>query len=637
MKRLIALLVVVAALIAWAVLRRSSAPERVRPPASAPVSDPLAASDGASPAHPDRTLPPSRPPLWLTAAEVARAEHKRPALLGRVVSAPTAQGIAGADLTFAWEGHAFTVATDADGRFLFRPPASGRYDVAAVMADGYLPFAPDWGQSPVTYQARLGEVVRGLVIHLTPATDYQGRVIDAAGAPVAGARIRLLTAGQASTALAPLPDRFVSDNRGRFGFRGPDEAVVEAWHEAHGRTRVRVDRAARDAGRIEIRLPGVSDADLARGGIDGRVLDPDGDPVPRAAVVAEIESGNPAAPEIALRTADRTVAEDDGRFRLADLESGRYVVTASAEGFAPASTPLVAAGAHDVEIRLARGEALRGVVRVAGRDDPVPSFAVAVWQPRGLLERKLLTVRSFLDGAGQFRIEGLPASPVVVSVVAHGYAPSPPAEVQPSDRAEALVVLLERGGRISGTVASADTASPIAGARVAVEGDLGPAGPGVPLVAAALTDDAGRFELYGLAAGLRSIVVEAAGHHPVIVSSLDVRRGRDPANLAVLMDPVREGDTPALQLTGIGAVLAPRGDAVVVGQVLPGGGAAEADLQRGDLILAVDGDAVTTLGFADTVQRIRGREGSTVTLTVRKGEAGLTFDRVVTRRRVEAR
>ena len=40
----------------------------------------------------------------------------------------------------------------------------------------------------------------------------------------------------------------------------------------------------------------------------------------------------------------------------------------------------------------------------------------------------------------------------------------------------------------------------------------------------------------------------------------------------------------------------------------------------GDTVLAVDGAQAATLGMNETVQRIRGLEGSTVRLTVRKAD-----------------
>jgi carboxyl-terminal processing protease len=48
----------------------------------------------------------------------------------------------------------------------------------------------------------------------------------------------------------------------------------------------------------------------------------------------------------------------------------------------------------------------------------------------------------------------------------------------------------------------------------------------------------------------------------------------------------------------------------------------------------VDGQDVTALGFEQAVQRIRGPEGSSVILGVRKAGGGEPIDIIVTRRRV---
>src|SRR5262249_47389898 len=66
-------------------------------------------------------------------------------------------------------------------------------------------------------------------------------------------------------------------------------------------------------------------------------------------------------------------------------------------------------------------------------------------------------------------------------------------------------------------------------------------------------------------------------------------------------------------------------DALVVGQVFPGGGAAAAGMRPGDAIVSIDGAPVTAIGFADSIQKIRGPEGSVVRLGVRRdGESVLT-------------
>jgi C-terminal processing protease CtpA/Prc len=70
-------------------------------------------------------------------------------------------------------------------------------------------------------------------------------------------------------------------------------------------------------------------------------------------------------------------------------------------------------------------------------------------------------------------------------------------------------------------------------------------------------------------------------------------------------------------------VLSARGDGLVVAGLAPGGSGGEAGLRRGDLVVSVDGRAVVDLGFTEAVNAIRGPEGSTVVLGVRRGEERL--------------
>ena len=96
-----------------------------------------------------------------------------------------------------------------------------------MTAPSFLPFAPEWGHSPVQLEARPGVHVRGLVVHLVPATEIVGHVVDAERRPVAGAEVRLLgVAGEAT--LVSIPDRFTSDAAGEFRVpaRGDEPELV---------------------------------------------------------------------------------------------------------------------------------------------------------------------------------------------------------------------------------------------------------------------------------------------------------------------------------------------------------------------------------------------------------------------------
>ena len=69
--------------------------------------------------------------------------------------------------------------------------------------------------------------------------------------------------------------------------------------------------------------------------------------------------------------------------------------------------------------------------------------------------------------------------------------------------------------------------------------------------------------------------------------------------------------------------------------MIAGGGAAEVGLGPGDAVVAVDGTPVLELGFAGTIERIRGPEGTWVRLVVRR-EGSEDAALAVPRRRVRA-
>lgn len=72
---------------------------------------------------------------------------------------------------------------------------------------------------------------------------------------------------------------------------------------------------------------------------------------------------------------------------------------------------------------------------------------------------------------------------------------------------------------------------------------------------------------------------------------------------------------------GVGIQAAARGDAVVVTRVFPDSPASRAGLRAGDRIVAVDGTAARGGDLDSVLNRIRGPEGSDVTLRMRTGRA----------------
>lgn len=615
-------LVLLVLLVVAALLRRSA------PGEPGPGADGAAAAGAAAePAAPRAAepAPPAGLPIRVPAPAPQPADAQPASFEGTVVSSEGGAGVAGAELTFSRAGAAASVRAGPDGAFRFEPPETGRWLLAAVTAPGFLPFAPEWGHSPVQLDAAAGRHVRGIEIHLAPAIELRGRVVDREGAPVPGAEIRLLGAAGES-ALVPIADRFTSDAQGAFRFAAPDGAVLEARKDGFLPGRAEVDPLARVNGRVTIELGPAHRRLGERAPVDGRVVTRGGGPVAGALVTASSErmaSGADAA-------AAQAVTGADGRFALPPLDPGSYRLRARAEGRAPGVARRVAPGTTGLVIELAAGGRLRGCVRSASGGAPVAPFTVLVLERRGPL--RLLPQRSLsvVDASGCYALDDLAPGPAVVVITAPGHAPSGERAVEiPGDGREAVVdAVLEAGGRLTGVVRDDVTRAALAGARLSVEGTLSGAASTFPVLSEAVTAADGTFTLAGLPRRV-SVFVAAAGHHARVLSGVEVEPGATAGPVEVRLRPVAEGEEPRVDLAGIGAVLAAAGDGLAIAQVIAGGGAAEAGLTRGDVVLEVDGRPVIELGMSAAIDAIRGPEGSFVILRVRRGTS--TFEARVAR------
>ena len=84
---------------------------------------------------------------------------------------------------------------------------------------------------------------------------------------------------------------------------------------------------------------------------------------------------------------------------------------------------------------------------------------------------------------------------------------------------------------------------------------------------------------------------------------------------------------------GIGSIIMQRGDSVYISEPYEGLPAAEAGLEAGDRIVAVDGQSTRGKTTADVSSAMRGQAGTTVTLRLERG--GKEFERTLTRRAIK--
>ncbi len=376
-----------------------------------------------------------------------------------------------------------TVLTETDGSFSIPKLLAREYTVVARASKGVA--------GPVT--ARLGEKTDPVILRLRAASSVEVTVVAAQGQkPVAGAAVEL---------------RGIATSSGTTGADGVAlvEGVVPGGYAAsahasgfaRGHAWVMVPDGA---GKATVRL------ELRRGApVAGRVIDPDGKPVPGALV---IYSGASAWGQQGDPRRDGVETDGKGNFRFDALPAGTFRFEGSKKGFANGTSALVTLDGErettGVEVKLNAGATLRGqVVSAAGEPMAGARVRVAVARDSMLWSG---TREGYADDAGRFEVAGLPRAAVDAAAI-HESASSAivPVDLSTAPFEREVVLKLDVDGAIAGVVVDRQ-GEPIEGAQVMAWPDMAT---GRERMASwrvrgrpeELTDAGGRFALRGLEPG----------------------------------------------------------------------------------------------------------------------------------------
>ncbi len=556
-------------------------------------------------------------------------------LSGKVISLADGHPITGAKLLFSQEsGRLLNTTSKSDGSFYFLIYEEGIYELKSVTAPGFMPLKGK-GASGERFNATTGLDVGDVIITLQPQDEVTGQVIDENRQGVEGAEVWYMPYKNPQSAFSV---KTISD--GYFTISVPDHSVLEAHYKGYkpGRSFYRREM---QQGELLIIMLGANLNGEDVESIGGRVLLPDGEPAGGAMVMAYLNKARDDSAKAPARSLPDTVySDDDGYFEIPNLLAGNYYLSARLDGYQPARLPQVESGTGDAVLNLTSGLTIRGQVLDQATGAPVQSYTVILTNLGG---SKYAPSRSepVFSADGRYEIKGLSKHSFTIAIAAAGYAASDTRTIVPfGEEPMEENFELVGGGRVFGKVTDEESGSPIGGAVLRSEGLRMSSNSAGSYHGQTLSDNNGNFEFYGLPIGTRSLAVSAPGYNPRLISGLEISPGGSIGPLDVTLTPIGEGEQASLDITGIGAVLGrARGGGIAVVRIVPGGGAAEVGLKKGDRILAVNGLSVEGRNFNDVVEEVRGPEGSVVTLLVQKGGAAEDSDPVtlvVPRRRVKA-
>ncbi|MFO0756807.1 MAG: carboxypeptidase regulatory-like domain-containing protein [Byssovorax sp.] len=360
----------------------------------------------------------------------------------------------------------------------------------------------------------------------------------------------------------------------------------------------------------------------AGGPVTGTVLDPEGKPVSGATVGCDDRDKELSA------TTDK-----DGHFALPPQASGCKAVCHHPDFAATERTEIVAG--RDNLLRLRGAGGIDGVV-VDEKGAPVAAYLIAVESFQAAGDNAEASppggqAKNIQDPKGAFLLENLMPGKYILTASAEGRPParSSSIDVEAGRTTHHVKIVLPKGAVLSGRVIDAETKKPVAGAVIGLDAITQTS---ANAIKPAKSDENGNYQLEGAPPGPFSIRVAQERYRTKIVPGL-VTRGLPTLQQDVELSPRGDGGAGDSELAGIGAILVPQPKGVIISWMLQNGPAQDAGLRVGDVISRIDGLDAQGLTMSDCVQRLRGPEGSRVSVTVtREGEG--TVEVLITRKNV---
>ncbi len=317
---------------------------------------------------------------------------------------------------------------------------------------------------------------------LPARVEVTGKVVDVRQQAIANA---LVWQGNDSGRVVWTDD----DGRYHLGASRSERFWIQAEASAFLPRRDKVEPLASssDAAATDSMRPGPTLSLIAAAALGGQVVDPRGEPITDADVIAAVTDSEQRVPAFRSdRAADRTRSRTDGGFQLDRLQAGiRHDLTVAKEGFGtrtvtvewPQTTPSAAdeaavqIPAAPLQIVLVPSRSVYAFGRVIDLDEqPITNASVQLRpasKARAQVHARVMEeaiededpFTGLTDGDGSFEIKALPASRVDLTASAPGFvAIRVPGIALPAGRAEIDLgtLVLEPGVPLSGRVVDPD-------------------------------------------------------------------------------------------------------------------------------------------------------------------------------------